>query len=186
MTRRRTDKKKVKVQEYLNYPESSEELPSASSSEDILMDTRIQVVSLTDETKLVVKVKGDVPTQGTTNAACWDIRSSQAIELPPESTTIIDTGLYLEIPEGYGLLLLSRSKLAQEGITVNGGVIDADYRGQIRVLLHNSTRKSKRVQKSERIAQGWFLKSPQVEFVKSDQLSNTTRGEHGFGSTGTM
>ena len=150
------------------------------------MDTRLQVVSLTDETRLVVKIKGETPTRGTENAACWDIRSAQAIELLPESTTIVDTGLYLEIPEGYGLLLLSRSKLAQEGITVSGGVIDADYRGQIRVLLHNSTRRSKRVQQSERIAQGWFLKIPQVEFVKSNQLSDTTRGANGFGSTGEL
>ena len=66
---------------------------------------------------------------------------------------------------------------------VSGGMIDTDCRGQIRVLLHNSTRKSKKVQKSECIAQGLFLKSPQVELVKSNQLSDTTRGDHGFGST---
>ena len=61
-TRRTKGKKKLRVQEYLNYPDSSEELPSASSSEESLMDTRLQVVSLTDETRLVVKIKGETPT----------------------------------------------------------------------------------------------------------------------------
>ena len=110
------------------------------------------MVSLADETRLVVKVIEGTPPRGTENSAYWDICSVQDIELSPESTTILGTGLYLEIPEGYGLLLLSRSKLAQEGITVSGGVIDDNTRGQIQVLPHNSTRRSKRVQNSERIA----------------------------------
>ena len=136
----------------------------------------------------MVKVKGvgGVPTRGTENSACFNICSSQNIELPAEETTTVNTGLYLEIPSGYGLLLLSRSKLAQEGITVEGGVIDSDYRGQIRVLLQNSNRRAKMVQCMERIAQGWFIQSPQVEYVEASTLLDTRRGENGFGSTGEM
>ena len=160
--------------------------PTTSTSEDE-PTTRLQVASTLDPTRLVIKCKGQPPTRGSERAACFDIRSAQSVTLEPEATTLINTGLQLEIPEGYGLLLLSRSKLARDGYTVSGGVIDADYRGEIKVLIHNNNRRTKVVQNGERIAQGWLLQNPEIEFIEVSQnesLSATQRADQGFGSSG--
>ena len=150
--------------------------------------TRLQVASTLDPTRLVIKVKSlhGVPTRGSEGAACFDLRSAQSLTLEPETTTLIDTGLKLEIPTGYGLLLLSRSKLAKDGYTVEGGVIDADFRGEIKVLIHNSNRRAKQIQQGERVAQGWILKTPEIEFVEVSHgdFSETKRADQGFGSSG--
>ena len=81
------------------------------------------------------------------------------------------------------MLLLSRSSLASEGVTVEGGVIDADYRGVIQCLLHNSTDSARRINKGERICQALFLPVPNIQWIQG-QLPPTKRDEEGFGSTG--
>ena len=124
-------------------------------------------------------------TQGSAESAGWDIRSSQKVTLDPKSPTLLDTGFKCEIQPGFGLLLLSRSKLASEGFTVEGGVIDSDYRGFVKVILHNHTKNPKVIQKGERIAQAWFLPVPHIQWIKANELTTTDRGQHGFGSTGT-
>ena len=91
----------------------------------------------------------------------------------PNAATIVNTGFKIEIPTGYGLLLCGRSKLASQGYTVEEGVIDSDYRGEVKVILYNHTRHTKVIQKSERIAQGWFLPTPSIEFVEVDTLTST-------------
>ena len=176
--------------------ESSVESSSTDESMDTLNvleesevpTTRLQVASTLDPTRLVIKVKSlhGVPTRGSEGAACFDLRSAQSLTLEPETTTLIDTGLKLEIPTGYGLLLLSRSKLAKDGYTVEGGVIDADFRGEIKVLIHNSNRRAKQIQQGERVAQGWILKTPEIEFVEVSHgdFSETKRADQGFGSSG--
>ena len=78
-------------------------------------------------------------------------------------------------------------KLAKDGYTVEGGVIDSDFRGEVKVLIHNSTRCVKQIQQGERVAHGWVLKTPEIEFVEvknEDELSETQRAENGFGSSG--
>ena len=137
--------------------ESSEVSTSSNESIDVLNTlgeptTRLQVVSTLDPTRLVIKCNGQVHTCGSEGAAYFDLRSAQSITLEPESTTLINTGLRLEIPTGFGLLLLSRSKLAKDGFTVEGGVIDSDFRSEVKVLIHNSTRCVKQVQQGERVA----------------------------------
>ena len=172
--------------------ESSEASTSSDESMDALNalgepTTRLQVVSTLDPTRLVIKCKGQVPTRGSEGAACFDLRSAQSITLEPETTTLINTGLRLEIPKGFGLLLLSRSKLAKDGYTVEGGVSYSDFRGEVKVLIHNSTHHVKQIQNGERVAQGWVLKTPEIEFVEVSQnedLSETQRADQGFGSSG--
>ena len=148
--------------------------------------TRLQVVSTLDPKRLVIKCKGQLPTWGSEGAACFDLCSARSITLEPETTILINTGLRLESPKGFGLLLLSRSKLARDSYTVEGGVIDSDFRGEVKVLIQNSTHRVKQIQQGERVAQGWVLKTPEIEFVEvnQDELSETQRAEKGFGSSG--
>merc|ERR1712030_206247 len=98
--------------------------------------------TMTDGTAQLLQVKikgGEVPTKGTEGAACYDVRSGQTVTLDPETATIVNTSLKLEIPTGYGLLLTGRSKEASQGFTVEGGVIDSGYPSEIKVVIFNHT-----------------------------------------------
>ena len=125
-----------------------------------------------------------IPTKGSEGSAGWDMRADQSVTLHPGRTTKVSLGLRLATPPGHTMLLLSRSRLASEGITTQGGVIDSDYRGVVQCLLHNSTSTPRRITKGERVCQGVFLATPQVEWVRG-QLEATQRNEGGFGSSGT-
>jgi len=110
-----------------------------------------------------------------------------AVELKAGKHTIVPTGLFLEIPEGYEAQVRPRSGLAfKHGITVlnSPGTIDADYRGEIKVLLINLSENDFTIKNGERIAQMVFAKHEQAEWQESGQLNETKRGEGGFGSTG--
>ena len=100
---------------------------------------------------------------------------------------MIGTGLAMEIPEGYAGLIYARSGLAcKEGLAPANkvGVVDSDYRGEIKVALHNHSASEKTVKKGERIAQIVVTPFLSAEFREADELSDTVRGEGGFGSTG--
>lgn len=119
-----------------------------------------------------------------------DLRAfiSTSIILPPGERVLVPTGLYLEIPENYEAQVRSRSGLAlKKGITVlnSPGTIDADYRGEIGVILYNSSKKSYEIKPSERIAQLVFARIVKVNFENSSVLDETERSSSGFGSTGT-
>ena len=108
--------------------------------------------------------------------------------LPPGERVLVPTGLYLEIPEKYEAQVRSRSGLAlKKGITVlnSPGTIDADYRGEIGVILYNSSKESYEIKSSERIAQLVFARIVKVNFENSSVLDETERSSSGFGSTGT-
>ena len=96
----------------------------------------------------------------------------------------IGTGLKMAIPTGYFGKIEGRSGLALKGLTPLAGIIDADYRGEIKVIMRNCAEQGYRVQKGNRIAQLCILKCPNVLFKESSQLGTTERGCHGFGSTG--
>lgn len=98
---------------------------------------------------------------------------------------IAETGLAVEVPEGYELQCRPRSGLAARGVAVNNapGTIDSDYRGEIKVILINHGR-LRAFTPGDRIAQLVLAKTPKLEIVEVDELSNTARGEGGFGSTG--
>ena len=85
----------------------------------------------------------------------------------------MNTGVKCEIPLLFGLLLCGRSKLAADGFTVEGGVIDSDFRGEIKVILYNHTKVEKVIQQTDRIAQGWFLPVPQIKWIQTNDLTIT-------------
>ena len=132
--------------------------------------------------------KAIAPSYATEGSAGFDLHSIQSNIINPGAFVMVQTGLSLEIPEGYELQIRPRSGLAAKyGITVlnSPGTIDSDYRGEIKVLLINLGTSKYILQPYDRIAQGVLAKLPdQAHFVESDSLSETKRGTGGFGSTG--
>ena len=131
-----------------------------------------------------------VPTYGTEYSAGADLYAllDSSVEIAPRETTFIHTGISVEIPEGYCGLIFARSSMgAKRGLAPANkvGVIDADYRGEIMVALHNHSEISATVEPFERIAQLAIVPFLKAEFEESDELSDTVRGTGGFGSTGT-
>ncbi|MBI1836398.1 MAG: dUTP diphosphatase [Flavobacteriia bacterium] len=140
-----------------------------------------------------VKIKNtsqhDLPKYETSASAGVDLRANleTSILLKPLERALIKTGLFLEIPEGYEAQVRPRSGLAlKKGITVlnSPGTIDADYRGEIGVILINLSNEIFEIENGERIAQLVFAKVEQANWINVDILSETARGEGGFGSTG--
>jgi dUTP pyrophosphatase len=101
-----------------------------------------------------------------------------------ETLVELETGIALEIPPGYFILLHERSGMAKQGVTLVGGVIDADYRGEIIIFLQGPYSPLYGLKAGDRVAQGLLLPVPEVEVVESEELSETGRGTSGFGSTG--
>ena len=109
------------------------------------------------------------------------------IVLNPQERLLVATGLFIELPEGYEAQVRPRSGLAlKHGITVlnSPGTIDADYRGEIGVILVNLGREDFVIQPGERVAQAVLAKYERISWEETQQLSETTRGDGGFGSTG--
>lgn len=139
----------------------------------------------------VKKLKPDatVPTMGSKFAAGADLYSAEDADvvIEPSETKFIGTGLAMEIPEGYVGLVYARSGLAcKRGLAPANkvGVVDSDYRGEIKVALHNHGKEAQTVEKGERIAQMVIAPYLSVNYEEADSLSETERGEGGFGSTG--
>ena len=130
-----------------------------------------------------------IPTYGTEFSAGADLYNlDQPITIDPHKTVIVHTGIAVEIPEGYCGLIFARSGLAtKRGLAPANkvGVIDADYRGEIMVALHNHSDEPALVAANERVAQLAIVPFLKAEFEVVDELSSTVRGEGGFGSTGT-
>ena len=130
-----------------------------------------------------------IPVYGTADAAGADISSASSadITIQPGESAAIPTGIYAEIPQGYELQVRPRSGLAlRHAVTVlnTPGTIDADYRGEIRVILINHGRSPFTVHKGDRIAQVVLAPALRADFTAADSLSQTERGAGGFGSTG--
>ena len=139
--------------------------------------------------KIINKSNHDLPHYETIASAGMDLRSSisEPITLKPLERTIVKTGLFIELPIGIEAQVRPRSGLAaKKWITVLNapGTIDADYRGEIGVILVNLSNEDFIIENGERIAQLVIAKHERVDWVSVDELSETTRGEGGFGSTG--
>ena len=138
---------------------------------------------------IINKSTNALPTYETSASAGLDIRAylEEKITLLPGERKLIKTGLFIEIPEGYEVQVRPRSGLAlKNGITVlnSPGTIDADYRGEIGVILINHSTENFEINSGDRIAQLVFAKVEQAVWNVSESLSETERGEGGFGSTG--
>ncbi len=141
------------------------------------------------EIKIINKSSHDLPHYETGASAGMDLRANiqEPITLEPMERTIVKTGLFIELPVGFEAQVRPRSGLAaKKGITVLNapGTVDADYRGEIGVILINLSKESFIIENGERIAQLVIAKHERAEWVSVKELSETVRGEGGFGSTG--
>ncbi|NDV42176.1 dUTP diphosphatase [Flagellimonas sediminis] len=142
------------------------------------------------EIKVINRSEHQLPHYETLASAGMDLRANveKPIVLKPLERAIIPTGIFIELPIGYEAQVRSRSGLAaKKGITVLNapGTIDADYRGEVGVILANISSEDFVIENGERIAQLVIAKHERAIWVEVDALSDTTRGEGGFGSTGT-
>ncbi len=141
------------------------------------------------EIKIINKSKHAIPNYETIASAGMDLRANidNAITLKPLERAIIPTGLYMALPIGTEAQVRPRSGLAaKKGITVLNapGTVDADYRGEVGVILVNLSNEEFVVNDGERIAQLVIAKHERAEWVEVDELDETSRGAGGFGSTG--
>ena len=140
----------------------------------------------------IKKIKNDarIPTKSTIHAAGYDLYAcldSESVKIMPQTNIKIGTGLSFELPHGYMSLIFARSGIAtKESLRPANciGVIDSDYRGEYIVPLFNDSNEIKTVKNNERIAQLVILPYPEISFNEVDELSTTSRGENGFGSSG--
>ncbi len=130
-----------------------------------------------------------LPTYGSEFSAGADLYAlcEEELTFAPGETKLVHTGLAMEIPEGYAGLIYARSGLASKrGLAPANkvGVVDADYRGEVMVALHNHSAIEQKIAAGERIAQLVVAPFLKAEFLETDELSETVRGVGGFGSTG--
>lgn len=142
---------------------------------------KINIKKLTETAKL--------PERGTAYAAGYDLFADlkEAVEIAPKQTFMVNTGVAMEIPEGYWGGIFARSGLSvKEGLRPANcvGVVDADYRGPICVALHNDSEVTRTVVPGQKVAQLVVVPFLTVEFEEVTELSDTVRGIGGFGSTG--
>lgn len=128
-----------------------------------------------------------MPTYGTSGSVCFDLYAIEDVTLRPNKVYGLRTGLVFEVPDGYVMRIYSRSGLAfKHGVVlVNGvGIIDSDYRGEVKIGLLNLGEKNIVIKRGDRVAQAEIEKTIRTSFEFVEKISNTVRGANGFGSTG--
>ena len=143
----------------------------------------------TVQVKIINQSINPLPEYATIGSSGMDIRASlvEPLVLQPMARDLVPTGLFVEIPLGYEIQIRPRSGLAiKQGITClnTPGTIDADYRGEIKVILINLSAEPQTIQPGDRIAQMVLQKVEQIQWVPATELGSSERGEGGFGSTG--
>jgi len=139
--------------------------------------------------KIVNQSGNELPSYATIGSSGMDVRASivEPMVLQPLERALVPTGLFVEIPLGYEIQIRPRSGLAiKQGITClnTPGTIDADYRGEIKVILINLSSEPQTIHPADRIAQMVVQKVEQIQWVPVSELSDSDRGTGGFGSTG--
>lgn len=139
--------------------------------------------------KIINTSSHELPNYETIASAGMDLRANiaESIVLKPLERTIVKTGLFIELPIGFEAQVRPRSGLAaKKGITVlnSPGTVDADYRGEIGVILVNLSNEDFTIENGERVAQLVIAKHERADWIEVNELSETSRGEGGFGSTG--
>ena len=126
-----------------------------------------------------------LPLSTTLGAAGYDLYTPSGVSMAPGERVVVPTGVHMEIPRGYFGKIEGRSSLAlRHGIITAGGIIDSDYRGEIKVILINLGKEKFLIENGNRIAQMVVCPVTQVKMEEVDELSETSRGAGGFGSTG--
>lgn len=141
------------------------------------------------QVKIINQSNNPEPEYATQGSSGMDIRANleHPLQIQPMERLMVPTGLFVEIPQGYEIQIRPRSGMAiKQGITClnTPGTIDADYRGEIKVILINLSNEPQIIQSGDRIAQMVLQKVERIEWKKTDQLNETDRGSGGFGSTG--
>ncbi len=143
------------------------------------------------QVKIMNRSKNDFPAYATPSSAGMDLRANldAPIVLKARGRIIVPTGIYIELPNGFEAQIRPRSGLAaQNGITVlnSPGTIDADYRGEIKIILANLSDEDFTIQHGDRIAQMVVARHETVKWIPADSLTDSERGEGGFGHTGNL
>jgi len=141
------------------------------------------------EVKIVNHSPFELPSYATEHSAGMDLRANieSSITIAPLQRVLVPTGIFIELPQGYEAQIRPRSGLAAKygiGIVNSPGTIDADYRGEIKIILVNLSDKAFVLNAGERVAQMIVAKHERVEWIETKELTESTRGEGGFGSTG--
>ncbi|MEN6617989.1 MAG: dUTP diphosphatase [Rikenellaceae bacterium] len=141
------------------------------------------------EIKILNKSAFNLPEYATIHSAGMDLRANihESITIDPLKRALIPTGIHIELPEGYEAQIRPRSGLAAKhgiGIVNSPGTIDADYRGEIKIILVNLSDQPFVLIPGERVAQMVVSKFERVDWIEADELGESGRGEGGFGSTG--
>ena len=125
-----------------------------------------------------------LPTKAHPSDAAFDLYADIGANIYPNTTVKVTTGIAVEIPDGYYAQILGRSGLASQGVHVTGGVIDSGYRGEWQVILHCTNKNGYEFKAGDKIAQFVLHEVPQARIVVVEELSDTARGNKGFGSSG--
>ena len=127
-----------------------------------------------------------LPTVGSVDAAGMDFYQPECVVMEPHQTQYVSLGLAVEIPKGYMLMLAPRSSMSKTTLIIPNsfGVIDADYRGEIKAILHNTSDMPYLIQKGDRLVQGILVPVGALKLLEVTQLTETARGTGGIGSTG--
>lgn len=141
------------------------------------------------KTRIINRSKNSLPAYETAHAAGMDLRADldETIVLKPMERRLVPTGLYIELPEGFEAQIRPRSGLAFKhgiGIVNSPGTIDADYRGEVKVLLINYSDQDFEINTGDRIAQMVVARHERVEWEEAETLNETLRGAGGYGHTG--
>lgn len=138
--------------------------------------------------KLGIKILNDnarTPTRGTAEAACFDLYVSEDTVLPLHEGVLVPVGVAMDIPAGYCVKVYGRSSMCKKGIQVSTGIIDSDYKGEIKVQAINFAHaRPMLIKKGERIGQFMVEKLEPTELVRVSDMRETARGTNGWGSTG--
>lgn len=143
------------------------------------------------EEENIIKVKrfmysALLPKMGSADAAGMDFYQPESVVVEPHQTQYVTLGLAMEIPKGYMLMLAPRSSMSKTPLIIPNsfGVIDADYRGEIKAILHNTSDTPYLIQKGDRLVQGILVPVGALKLLEVAQLTETARGAGGIGSTG--
>lgn len=127
------------------------------------------------------------PAKAHSSDAAWDLRARIAVELPVGKSTLVPTGVFMELPENFEAQVRPRSGLALKHdlmLTNSPGTIDAGYRGEVGVIMYNAGQTPYKIERGDRIAQMVICKLPEVQLIPADTLCGSDRGAGGFGSSG--
>jgi len=147
-------------------------------------------IKMTNDKKLKFKKlnpEAVIPTYGTSDSAGFDFYCLEDSLIDVKDTVMIRTGLSVEIPKGYFMAIVPRSSTGLKTplrLSNSMGIIDSDYRGELKLIFTNTSNSVYKVNKNDRLAQGFILPVLQMIIEESNELSDTERGEGGFGSTG--